>query len=108
MPTLCALSELQVVSSKVVRAFEKPSDVPWIDRLLAVVELPEAAPAKEHVSDATWFLRQSKQLIAEVRQGVNDYMPWLLPEFEKAARGRESRPAHEVRRRLPGPTAGVH
>ncbi len=86
---LCALAELQVVSSKVVRSFEKPSDVPWIDRLLATVEVPEATASAEHAEDAAWFLDQSKHLIAQVRQTVENYMPWLLPEFE-SLRGDES------------------
>ncbi len=37
---LCALAEANVIHKRTARLFETESDIPWLDRLLAPVELP--------------------------------------------------------------------
>lgn len=78
---LCALADMEVISQKVARSFEKPNDNHWLDRLLSSVEIPEVDDAGEHAVDATWGKEQANALIRQVRQTISDYMPWLLPEF---------------------------
>ncbi len=77
---LCALAEGGLLSKKVARSFEKPSELHWLDRLLAPVELPK--PEATASEDVRWFTEQASSLSRQVRQGVNDFLPWLLPEFE--------------------------
>jgi cyclic beta-1,2-glucan synthetase len=78
---LCALADIGVISRKVARSFEKPSDDHWLDRLLSSVEISQVDEGSEHVVDARWGKEQATALIQQVRQTINDYMPWLLPEF---------------------------
>ncbi len=78
---LCALADLNGVSQKVARSFEKASDAHWLDRLLSSVEIPEVEEANEHAADAKWAGGQATELIRQVRQTISDYLPWLLPEF---------------------------
>ncbi len=37
------VGRLDVISRKVARSFERPNDVPWLDRLLSSVEIPQSA-----------------------------------------------------------------
>ena len=76
---LCALAESKVISKRIARSFEEPTDTHWLDRLLSPVELP---PVTDSSEDASWFAAQTANLAEQIRQNVNDYMPWLLPEFE--------------------------
>jgi cyclic beta-1,2-glucan synthetase len=76
---LCALAESKVISKRIARSFEAQTETPWLDRLLSPVELP---PSDESSTDASWFAAQTANLTDQIRQTVNDYMPWLLPEFE--------------------------
>ncbi|MBZ5666254.1 MAG: glycosyl transferase [Acidobacteriia bacterium] len=41
---------------------------------------PKIANAK-HAAEASWFQEQAEERIRKVRQTVQDYAPWLLPEF---------------------------
>jgi hypothetical protein len=78
---LCALADLDVISRKIARSFERPTDVPWLDRLLSSVEIPQSGEPKQNVADVAWFSEQTTQLIRQVRQMISDHLPWLLPEF---------------------------
>ena len=78
---LCALAELNVVSKKIPRSFEEPDESPWLDRLLAPVELRDNG---DRDANAQWFAAQTNQLVGEVQDAVSQYMPWLLPEFAAA------------------------
>ena len=78
---LGALADLEVVSPKLARAFEKENGLQWLDRLLSSIEIPAVEQTVERVADANWFREQTTGLIQQVRQTIHDYMPWLLPEF---------------------------
>ncbi len=72
---------MHVVSQKIARSFERPNDDHWLDRLLSSVEIPQVDEASEHAVDAAWGSEQASALIQQVRRTINEYMPWLLPEF---------------------------
>jgi cyclic beta-1,2-glucan synthetase len=78
---LCALAELGVISRKTVRSFERTSELPWLDRLLAPVELPSVSDKNPGAEDAAWFAAQTAGLMEQVTQIVQGYMPWMLAEF---------------------------
>jgi len=78
---LCALADMDVVSRKVARSFENPNENHWLDRLLSSVEIPQIDGGSEQAADAKWGREQATELIQQVRQTINDYLPWLLPEF---------------------------
>jgi hypothetical protein len=78
---LCALAERKAIPKQLAKGFENPSKTPWLDRLLASGELPEISPSSEHTEGAVWFAGQTTGLIAQIRQSIRDYQPWLLAEF---------------------------
>ncbi len=78
---LCALADMGILSRKVAQSFEKPSDHHWLDRLLSSVEIPEVEEGSGNAVDAKWGREQASALVQHVRQTINDYLPWLLPEF---------------------------
>ena len=90
---LCVLSEHKVVSKKVVRAYEKASEVGWLDRLLMPVELPREGASAASSADAEWFTRAMRNLEQQVQNTARDYMPWLLPEFEALRKDPDLAPA---------------
>jgi len=79
---LCALAERQVISRKNVRAFEKSSDEPWLERLLSSVEIPKAEASAVGHGDVTWFADRASGFVEQVQHAIGDYMPWLLADFQ--------------------------
>ena len=78
---LCVLSELKVVSNRRAHSFEKRSETPWLDRLLASAESPEIGKKCKDPDEAQWFARQTADLIDQIKQSISLYIPWLLPEY---------------------------
>jgi hypothetical protein len=78
---ICALADLELLSHKLARSYERPNDLHWLDRLLSSVEIPPASEGHKYAADIAWFSEQATSLIQQVRQTINHYMPWLLPEF---------------------------
>ena len=87
---LCELADLKLVPRKVAQNFQDNRDPNWLDRLLAITDLPKtktktkpggAAPSSSKSEDAAWFADQATALIDDVRRCIGEYMPWLLPEF---------------------------
>jgi cyclic beta-1,2-glucan synthetase len=77
---LCALSEMKLLSKRVVAKFEDGNDR-WLDHLWQGVELPAIPEGIARAEDARWFQAQTRDVVQQVRDTVAGFMPWLLPEF---------------------------
>ena len=58
----------------------------WLEYLLSfpgaiLVAIRSRDSNSKHAADAHWFVEQVEQRIAHIRQAVQLYAPWLLPEF---------------------------
>ncbi len=78
---LCALAEMKLISKRIVHSYEAPPGKTWLEKLLAPVELPQAAEVTEQADNARWFVGRTTELSQSIRQTVEDYTPWLLPEY---------------------------
>jgi cyclic beta-1,2-glucan synthetase len=70
-----------VVSNRLAHSFEKRSETPWLDRLLASSESPEIGKKCKDPDEAQWFARQTADLVDQIKQSISLFTPWLLPEY---------------------------
>ncbi len=61
----------------------KQKNLPWLERLAAIVSAPVSAPYIQIDSGrgTGWFAAQLQERTKQTRKIFADYMPWLLPEF---------------------------
>jgi cyclic beta-1,2-glucan synthetase len=67
---------------------EQEDKRPWLEHLVALVSEPviDVAPALP-IKGTPWFATQLQLRREQVRKIFDDFMPWLLPEFESVRRG---------------------
>ena len=78
---LCVLADLDLISHKLARSFERQNELPWLDRLLSPVEIPSSDEDASNAKDAAWFGDHTRGLVRQVQTIIHDYTPWLLAEF---------------------------
>ncbi|MEO8727464.1 MAG: glucoamylase family protein [Acidobacteriaceae bacterium] len=64
----------------------RDDDQDWLDRLLNADKFlpPQIEVRDEQKREmAEWYLRQARARVEQARQLVNEYAPWLLPEFKE-------------------------
>jgi hypothetical protein len=64
---------------------EQENKLPWLEQLVALVSEPDLQidPALP-ISGTPWFAAQLQLRREQLRKIFDDFMPWLLPEFESA------------------------
>jgi hypothetical protein len=78
---LCELADLKRIPRKFAQKFQDNHQANWLDRLLALTELPKTNATTKYAEDTAWFADQAGSLVQQVQQCVNEFTPWLLPEF---------------------------
>jgi cyclic beta-1,2-glucan synthetase len=103
---LRALDDMKALSSRVVkRSIRARKSLSFPQRLFAVISEPLITGNSCGGTEAQWFAGQLGIRRERLQNIVSDYMPWLLPEFEKArdSLGMDSASALQVPVvRLPG------
>ena len=79
---LCALSELKLLSKRVAESYEAREDTPWLERMLAPVDLPQVHDGMERVDDIRWLARRTTELGHAVRLMEEQYQPWLQSAYD--------------------------
>jgi len=81
------LASIRALSRREHSKFRKEGkNQSWLRYLLGISEtalddIQRRASSSKQAADAGWFAAQAQQRIQQVRRDVQQYMPWLLPEF---------------------------
>jgi len=78
---LSALADLGAVPRRVARAFELPNEVPWLERLLAPVQISLTGKKGETNADRKWFAERANGIVEQINRTLAEFFPYLLPEF---------------------------
>nr|HXY15645.1 glucoamylase family protein [Terriglobales bacterium] len=97
---LGVLVSLNAISRRQIQAFQRRLESGnWLDVLLSLScsDLENGSKtASQNSADVRWFREQLELRLEHIRRDVNDFCPWLLPDFAEVRRELNLKPIETV------------